>query len=163
MIICIISSIILVLIISILIYGIRHRASIYSYNFEDSYRKYGIPIMTFTINNKEYNFLIDSGSTISFIHSSVVKEHNILVTNAEISCLTAGGDIKGDKISIINISNYCSVFKGIPFYINSIVDANLDKETDTIKVPISGILGGDFLSSFGFILNYDKKIISYTL
>ncbi|KAG0435786.1 Retrovirus-related Pol polyprotein from transposon [Dictyocoela muelleri] len=95
------------------------------------------------INDKKYQFLLDTGSTLSYIDEKVVKEHNLPVNETQkcTATLIDGSTVDTTKETII------------PFNIDG-DDTTLYKVKVKIlkNMSLSGILGMDFL------LDNDAKI-----
>lgn len=147
--------------IGILIYAIFTPHHPFYYSFTASLNSIGIPIINFIIDDKEYNFIVDSGSSSSHISTEVLKEHSIETQDIECSCTAAGSSISFNKVCHITLKNAISEFKDAQFFNSPALDASLTNVTQQFDIPIHGLLGGDFLDSFGFIINYVTNTIYY--
>lgn len=118
-----------------------------------------LPIVTFNSGEKKINFLLDTGSNVSYINSSVIPllDHEKIDKNME----TIG--IEGNKVN----NPFC---KMSITYKNRIFEeefsiASLDNAFNVIKqesgVQIHGILGSKFFEKYKYVLDF-KELIAYT-
>lgn len=118
-----------------------------------------LPIVTFNSGEKKINFLLDTGSNVSYINSSVIPrlDHEKIDKNME----TIG--IEGNKVN----NPFCKMSIA---YKNQIFEeefsiASLDNAFNVIKqesgVQIHGILGSKFFEKYKYVLDF-KELIAYT-
>jgi hypothetical protein len=117
----------------------------------------GLPIITFTVGDSKYNFVLDSGASRSIINLESLEKipHGEL---EESDCYFYGIDGKmkeGDAATISLIYNDKEIKnKFIVNDLSSIVQ-NLKQETG---VNITGILGNDFMQKNKYILDFNKLV-----
>ena len=151
---------ILILIICYVI-KIRRRKDIMS--LKESLDLTGIPIVTFTQENVKYNFLLDTGSDISYINSKIVDNSAIKyeATDYKVAGFISAGGLSSSDIKIIDIP---FEYKRTSFKENFAV-LDLTESFAQIKeengVTLHGILGNTFFTKYGYILDF-KELKFYT-
>ena len=127
-------------------------------SFKEAMDLVELPIVTFYNGDKKLNFLLDTGSNVSYINSSVVPSLDHQKIDREMDII----GIEGNKVG----SKFC---KMIVTYKNqrfeeefSITD--LDEAFAIVKqesgVQIHGILGSKFFEKYKYILDF-KELIAY--
>ena len=151
---------ILILIICYVI-KIRKRKDIMS--LKESLDLTGIPIVTFTQENVKYNFLLDTGSDISYINSKIVDNSAIKyeATDYKVAGFISAGGLSSSDIKIIDIP---FEYKRTSFK-ESFAVLDLTESFSQIKeengVTLHGILGNTFFTKYGYILDF-KELKFYT-
>lgn len=151
---------ILILIICYVI-KIRKRKDIMS--LKESLDLTGIPIVTFTQENVKYNFLLDTGSDISYINSKIVDNSAIKyeATDYKVAGFISAGGLSSSDIKIIDIP---FEYKRTSFK-ESFAVLDLTESFAQIKeengVTLHGILGNTFFTKYGYILDF-KELKFYT-
>ena len=151
---------ILILIICYVI-KIRRRKDIMS--LKESLDLTGIPIVTFTQENVKYNFLLDTGSDISYINSKIVDNSAIKyeATDYKLTGFISAGGLSSSDIKIIDIP---FEYKRTSFK-ESFAVLDLTESFAQIKeengVTLHGILGNTFFTKYGYILDF-KELKFYT-
>ena len=151
---------ILILIICYVI-KIRRRKDIMS--LKESLDLTGIPIVTFTQENVKYNFLLDTGSDISYINSKIVDNSAIKyeATDYKVAGFISAGGLSSSDIKIIDIP---FEYKRTSFK-ESFAVLDLTESFAQIKeengVTLHGILGNTFFTKYGYILDF-KELKFYT-
>ena len=151
---------ILILIICYVI-KIRRRKDIMS--LKESLDLTGIPIVTFTQENVKYNFLLDTGSDISYINSKIVDNSAIKyeATDYKVAGFISAGGLSSSDIKLIDIS---FEYKRTSFK-ESFAVLDLTESFAQIKeengVTLHGILGNTFFTKYGYILDF-KELKFYT-
>ena len=151
---------ILILIICYVI-KIRRRKDIMS--LKESLDLTGIPIVTFTQENVKYNFLLDTGSDISYINSKIVDTFAIKyeATDYKLAGFISAGGLSSSDIKLINIP---FEYKRTSFK-ESFAVLDLTESFAQIKeengVTLHGILGNTFFTKYGYILDF-KELKFYT-
>lgn len=124
-----------------------------------SIKKYmpgNLPIITLTNNNVAVNFLIDTGSNISHICKSVVKELNTKSMEAS--------DVNVAGLGAINKTvNFCkATFKDVlsrKYIVELSISEELDNTADYIEqntgIRIHGLLGTDFLQNYKYTIDFN--------
>ena len=121
----------------------------------------GIPIVTLKNGEKEFNFILDTGSNISHINSNIkdslsdteeIKGDNLTIT-------TANGSIEGNNSWIRVPLNY-----GKQSFIEDFMPLDLHDSFESLRedtgIQLHGILGGTFFSKYGYVIDY-KDLIAY--
>lgn len=151
---------ILILIICYVI-KIRRRKDIMS--LKESLDLTGIPIVTFTQENVKYNFLLDTGSDISYINSKIIDNSAIKyeATDYKLAGFISAGGLSSSDIKIIDIP---FEYKRTSFK-ESFAVLDLTESFAQIKeengVTLHGILGNTFFTKYGYILDF-KELKFYT-
>ena len=123
----------------------------------------GIPIVTFTQENVKYNFLLDTGSDISYINSKIVDNSAIKyeATDYKVAGFISAGGLSSSDIKIIDIP---FEYKRTSFK-ESFAVLDLTESFAQIKeengVTLHGILGNTFFTKYGYILDF-KELKFYT-
>ena len=151
---------ILILIICYVI-KIRRRKDIMS--LKESLDLTGIPIVTFTQENVKYNFLLDTGSDISYINSKIVDNSAIKyeATDYKVAGFISAGGLSSSDIKIIDIPfEYQRTSFKESFAVLDLTEsfAQIKEENG---VTLHGILGNTFFTKYGYILDF-KELKFYT-
>ena len=127
-------------------------------SFANTMCSLSLPLVTLTNNGKFFNFLIDTGSTLSIIDSKVLHEFDYVESEVK-------GDaygIDGNHVEVSYIKMVLSL-EGVKF-----VEAfqvmrmpAFDNIKQTEGFDIAGILGSTFLDRYNFILDF-KELVMYT-
>lgn len=124
--------------------------------FKTSMDLTGLPIITFYQGKEKYNFLLDTGSNVSYINESA----NFEVTKTGVKDVFMGAegrDIDCEKVII-------KLYKNALDYECEVSSANLDAAFNELKniygVTISGILGNDFFTKYKYCLDF-KELVAY--
>lgn len=127
-------------------------------SFKEAMDLVELPVVTFYNGDKKLNFLLDTGSNVSYINSSIIP---ILVhekTDKEMNTI----GIEGNKVS----NQFC---KMSVTYKNQVFEeefsiADLDEAFSVVKqesgVQIHGILGSKFFERYKYVLDF-KELIAY--
>ena len=127
-------------------------------SFKEAMDLVELPVVTFYNGNTKLNFLLDTGSNVSYINSSIIPLLIHKKTDKEMDTI----GIEGNKVS----NQFC---KMSVTYKNQVVEeefsiANLDEAFDVGKqesgVQIHGILGSKFFEKYKYILDF-KELAAY--
>lgn len=128
-------------------------------SFKSTLRLVGIPIVTLENNNKQYNFILDTGATTSLINNSVLNElTNKSTVDGEdlISGLDPSVGYKASRFNIeFKIVN--EKFKH-QFSALNLNDTFGDLQQDT-GIIVHGLLGSDFFKDKKYILDYNEHLL----
>lgn len=121
----------------------------------------GLPVITMESNKEKINFLLDTGSNASFIDINIVQklESNKLESGNQ---FVTGINNKECKTESYDVSlkykdnKFSSEFKAFDF------NASFGHIMSKTGVKIDGIIGGDFLKKYKYIINYDE-FVAYNL
>ena len=156
----VISIIILALIVAFIVNSIdnvrkRNNSKI---SFKEAMDLVELPVITFYNNNKKLNFLLDTGSNVSYINKSII--HLLVYEMTDKRMDTIG--VEGNKVN----NQFC---KMSVTYKNQVFDeefsiADLDGAFDVVKqesgVQIHGILGSKFFEKYKYVIDF-KELTAY--
>lgn len=127
-------------------------------SFKEAMDLVELPVVTFYNSNTKLNFLLDTGSNVSYINSSIIP----LLVHEKIDKEMDTIGIEGNKVS----NQFC---KMSVTYKNQIFEeefsiADLDEAFGVVKqesgVQIHGILGSKFFEKYKYILDF-KELTAY--
>lgn len=153
---CVIFLIIAVAVTSGVIAGVRKKSS--EISFREAMDLVELPVITFYNGDKKINFLLDTGSNISYLNESIVSSLVTESTGEESNII----GIEGNKVN-------CKICKMIIRRKNQEFEeefsiADLDKAFSIVKqesgVQIHGILGSRFFEKYKYVLDF-KDYIAY--
>lgn len=153
---CVIFLIIAVAVTSGVIAGVRKKSS--EISFREAMDLAELPVVTFYNGDKKINFLLDTGSNISYLNESIVSSLVTESTGEESNII----GIEGNKVN-------CKICKMIIRRKNQEFEeefsiADLDKAFSIVKkesgVQIHGILGSRFFEKYKYVLDF-KDYIAY--
>lgn len=119
------------------------------------------PVVNIRINDKDYSFLVDTGSTVSYINANVLSEipHKLKSMNKEIEVeMFSSMSLSVDKEAEVSFYFGEHLYKKFPFTTIDFKDSFIFEE-ENFGVKINGILGNDFLSCFNYIIDYEQLYI----
>lgn len=155
-IICVIILIITAAIITGILAGIKKKNS--EISFREAMDLAELPVITFYNGDRKINFLLDTGSNISYLNKSIVSSLVVESTGEESNII----GIEGNKVN-------CKICKMIIKRKNREFEeefsiADLDKAFRIVKeesgVQIHGILGSRFFEKYKYVLDF-KDYIAY--
>lgn len=127
-------------------------------SFKEAMDLVELPVVTFYNGDKKLNFLLDTGSNVSYINSSIIPLLDHEKTDKEMNTI----GIEGNKVS----NQFC---KMSVTYKNQVFEeefsiADLDEAFSVVKqesgVQIHGILGSKFFERYRYVLDF-KELIAY--
>lgn len=137
-------------------YNKRYKENI---SFKKYYQNLELPIISLYNNNIRLNFLVDSGSNISYIDTNIFNDYKLEYKKLDksINCFGLEG--------VETIGNYCE----ITFYFNKLkfketlvmndLSQAFNKIEERNNIRIHGILGSDFLMKYKYNIDYKNMII----
>lgn len=155
-IICAIILIITAAIITGILAGIKKKNS--EISFREAMDLAELPVITFYNGDRKINFLLDTGSNISYLNKNIVSSLVVESTGEESNII----GIEGNKVN-------CKICKMIIRRKNQEFEeefsiADLDKAFRIVKeesgVQIHGILGSRFFEKYKYVLDF-KDYIAY--
>lgn len=155
-IICAIILIITAAIITGILAGIKKKNS--EISFREAMNLVELPVITFYNGDRKINFLLDTGSNISYLNKSIVSSLVVESTGEESNII----GIEGNKVN-------CKICKMIIRRKNQEFEeefsiADLDKAFRIVReesgVQIHGILGSRFFEKYKYVLDF-KDYIAY--
>lgn len=123
-------------------------------SFKESLDLVGLPIITFTQGERKYNFILDTGSTLSVINEEAIRSINHITLDKKGSNYGCEGNIVSTDFVKIHIEYKNNIFE------EEFQVVNLSKAFENIyndyKVNIVGILGNSFFTRYKYILDFDE-------
>ena len=153
---CVIFLIIAVAVTSGVIAGVRKKSS--EISFREAMDLAELPVITFYNGDKKINFLLDTGSNISYLNESIVSSLVTESTGEESNII----GIEGNKVN-------CKICKMVIRRKNQEFEeefsiADLNKAFSIVKkesgVQIHGILGSRFFEKYKYVLDF-KDYVAY--
>lgn len=123
--------------------------------FKTSMDLTGLPIITFYQGKEKYNFLLDTGSNISYVN----EKANLEVTRTGVKDVFMGAE--GKDMDCENI--IVKLYRNNNEYDCKAALADLSAAFEELKksygVTISGILGCDFMDKYNYCLDFKELVI----
>lgn len=127
-----------------------------SMSFREGLNLTGFPVVTFTNNDRIFNFLLDTGSNVSLIDESVLPCMKYEEDESKMDLYGLDGIERTGKIVVSYLT-----YEEISYKANFVV-TNLGPTFTQIKnehgVTLHGILGSDFFKAYKYILDFNKLI-----
>lgn len=115
-----------------------------------------LPVITFYNNNKKFNFLLDTGATLSIIDSNSLKQMNYIDLKETGSVY----GMEGNKIDVNYVElnlKYKSQIYNDEFQVVDMSSAFNQVKAES-GVTLSGILGSLFFKKYQYVLDFDNLI-----
>lgn len=129
-----------------------------SISFMETFNLTEMPIVTFLAGDSKINFLLDTGSTQSFIS----KEASRLVTGTEMMCgmnLISAQGAEGLTCKVIDTTlTYKDRDYEVRLFVNKGLDATFNEMKSSKGVNLHGVLGADFLDKHSYIVDFEKYL-----
>lgn len=127
-------------------------------SFKESMDLTELPVATFNCNRKKLNFLLDTGSNLSYINSSVLPLLDHEIIDGESSVIGFEGNEVNTGSCKITVTYKRKRFE------EEFNTADLDAAFKVIKqesgVQLHGILGSRFFEKYKYIIDF-KNLIAY--
>ena len=157
----IISLILVLILILIVCYVIKINRRKDIMSLKESLDLTGVPIVTFTQDNIKYNFLLDTGSDVSYINSTIVNNIKNEPTNRSLGGLISAEGLNTKSITVVKIPFvYKKTAFAEDFAVVDLTDAFAQIKEEN-GVTLHGILGNTFFTKYGYILDF-KELKFYT-
>ena len=115
-----------------------------------------LPIITFYNNDKKLNFLLDTGSDLSYINKSILPSLEYKKIDESRNIISVGGNTQS-----LGCCDMTVTYKNKKF-IDRFYISDLDEAFGVIKaetgVQIHGILGSKFFAKYKYILDFESLI-----
>lgn len=115
-----------------------------------------LPIITFYNNDKKLNFLLDTGSDLSYINKSILPSLEYKKIDESRNIISVGGNTQS-----LGCCDMTVTYKNKKF-IDRFYISDLDEAFGVIKaetgVQIHGILGSKFFTKYKYILDFESLI-----
>lgn len=138
--------------------NIRNYKQYKTYSFKSSIKQTGIPIIKIKINNRYYNFLVDSGANINVIDKTIYeRELHLHCKDLD----KVGGvfsnlsDLQVNKIVTSNFIFHKGLYENIEFQVFDLSYTHVDG----YGVTLHGIISGKFCEAYRWIIDYDNLIL----
>ena len=115
-----------------------------------------LPIVTFYNENTKLNFLLDTGSDLSYINKSILPSLEYGEVNESRNIISVGGNSQSLGCCDMTVTYRNQKFID-RFYISDLDDAFGAIKAET-GVQIHGILGSKFFAKYKYILDFESLI-----
>ena len=149
----------MVLVLAIIINGIEDyckQKNRINMSFKEAMDLVELPVVTFYNGDKKFNFLLDTGATISVINSNILD--NFTHEKVEYTGILWG--MEGNKINVSYIKASL-IYKDKTYEENfQVVDmtASFNAVKAESGVTLSGILGNSFFKKYQYVLDFNSLI-----
>lgn len=127
-------------------------------SFKEAMDLVELPIITFNNKGQKLNFLLDTGSNVSYINSSVLPSLEYQMLDKEMNTMGVEGNKTNNQFCSMDISYREQTFNE-EFSISDLDDAfNIIKQEDGVQ--LHGILGSKFFEKYRYVLDF-KDLIAY--
>ena len=127
-------------------------------SFKEAMDLVELPIITFYNKDKKLNFLLDTGSDLSYINKSILPSLEYIEINESRNIISVGGNSQS-----LGCCDMTVTYKSQKF-IDRFYISDLDEAFGAIKaetgVQIHGILGSKFFVKYKYVLDF-KDLIAY--
>ena len=128
-------------------------------SFDPSYEESGLPVITLTNNDKEFNFLVDTGANLCVLNESHLGEIGHEPLEGTGTMFGMEGNVQNVTYVKVELARGKRVFK-IPFQVVNIDNAFKRVELD-YGITIHGVLGTQFLDKNKVKVNFIERSIAY--
>ena len=123
--------------------------------FKTSMDLTGLPIITFYQGKNKYNFLLDTGSNVSYINSK--SDVEVQKNNTKDVFMGADGVDKPCEWAFVKF------YREAVEYDCKVIVADLDAAFTELKncwgVTVNGILGNDFFTKYKYCLDFKEQVV----
>lgn len=142
--------------------GVIHEANkVNSISFMETFNLTELPIVTFFAGNTKVNFLLDTGSSNSFIAS----DFSDFINGSEvIDCMDLTSATGTEQVTcrvIDTVLTYKDKDYDITLWVNEGLSSAFADLKNSKGIILHGILGSDFLSRHSYVLDF-KKYTAYS-
>lgn len=127
-------------------------------SFKEAMDLVELPVVTFYNGDKKLNFLLDTGSNVSYINNSVLSSLVHEKTGKEMNTMGIDGNKVSNQFCRMSVAYKNQVFE------EEFSIADLEEAFSVIKqesgVQIHGILGSKFFEKYKYVLDF-KELIAY--
>lgn len=129
-----------------------------SISFMETFNLTEMPIVTFLSGDVKVNFLLDTGSS----HSFLAQNASSLITGTEAVCDMSVTSAQGTEDMTCKIIETVLTYKNKDYDVKLVVNKSLDISFNDLKaqkgIILHGILGSDFLDRYSYIMDFGKYI-----
>lgn len=123
--------------------------------FKTSMELSGLPFITFYQGDKAYNFLLDTGSNVSYVNNKSTLE----IKSTGVKDVFMGSNGVDESCEKVNVSLYRNEIK----YEHSMNAADLNAAFTELKkeygINVTGILGCDFMDKYNYCLDFKEFVV----
>lgn len=116
----------------------------------------GLPVVTFAQGKNKFNFLLDTGSSLSIINKRILKNIEHTPYDNTVKLMGMDGINHEAKTCVIDLT-----FKD-KHYVYPFLIQDMSKTFAAIKkdsgVTVHGLLGSSFFNEFKYVLDFDELI-----
>lgn len=127
-------------------------------SFMETFNLTEMPIVTFLAGDTKINFLLDTGSSQSFI----AKDFSDFVTGKEVvDCMNLTSATGTEQVTcrvIDTVLTYKDKDYDVTLWVNEGLSSAFADLKSTQGITLHGILGSDFLSKHSYILDFEKYL-----
>lgn len=127
------------------------------FNFKQAVELSGLPIVTLYQEGKAYNFLFDTGSNVSHLHSG----SDVKITNFEDKTDSVGGLTENKECKIGTVSLWHDKHQFINKFRYSDMSFVVQGVKEAYGINMVGIIGTDFMDKYNYCLDF-KEYVIYT-
>ena len=127
-------------------------------SFKEAMDLVELPIITFNNKDHKLNFLLDTGSNVSYINKSILTSLDYQMLDKEMPAFGMEGNKINSPFCSMNVSYREQTFNE-EFSISDLDNAfNIIKKEDGVQ--LHGILGSKFFEKYRYVLDF-KDLIAY--
>lgn len=151
----IVITFIVIVVLSIIINGVEdynNRNNLSRLSFGELMGRHNFPIVTLSNNGKDFNFLVDTGASVSIIDSKVLDEFEYTKLEQEGNAYGVDGNIVKVEYVDLELSTEDNTFTE-QFQVMRLSAFDNLRETD--HLDLHGILGSDFLYAHNSTVDFE--------
>ena len=125
-------------------------------SFLETLKLTGFPVITFENNGIIINMILDTGSSVSIIDSTLLESLKYQPLEADTHIFGLAGTTKDGQYANVPLT-YKNRTYSIDMAVINMSDT-FNKMKEHFGLSIHGILGTDFFSKYKYILDFDKMV-----
>lgn len=125
------------------------------FSFKESLDLAGLPIITFRQGNNKFNFLLDTGSNVSYINGTSLIE--TIPIDSKDSFIGAEGVSKECQLCYIKLCYKDAEYQQT-FRVADLTAAFSQVKTAT-GVTLNGIIGNDFMEKYKYCIDFKEYLV----
>ena len=124
-------------------------------------KQINMPVIPLQINGETYNFLLDSGSSISHICSSAAEHVSGPLIDVEYDYIGSTGSRSSASKMVELPANYKGTELNLCLIVNNCLDLSFASVKEETDFDLHGILGMDFLTKHKCVIDLSKLELRY--